>query len=213
MIRFYCANCEQKIKASDDYAGKKGECPKCKNAVVIPQLDNVPSPSLQNDKMVSFGCSMCPAQLQAPESSRGQIIACKECGCYAEVPLEAKKEEPALSGGGNIQLEQPTLPDNSEYGSNSAVAEIMNSRARKTGAIGRRKLPIFIDVILYPLNVPGLTMLGIFVFTPLFFFLISFLLLSLGPLGMILLAPLAIAFGLINWVVRLYTFWYFAECI
>ena len=37
VIRFACTFCGQHIRVSQTYAGKKGKCPKCRNAVVIPQ--------------------------------------------------------------------------------------------------------------------------------------------------------------------------------
>lgn len=39
MIRFTC-KCGKHIKVEDKYAGKKGKCPQCKEAVRIPQSDN-----------------------------------------------------------------------------------------------------------------------------------------------------------------------------
>jgi len=38
MLRFHCNNCGHKIKAPDEYAGRKGKCPKCQQAVKIPNL-------------------------------------------------------------------------------------------------------------------------------------------------------------------------------
>ena len=49
MIRLQCKNCGQKIKVSDQKAGKKGRCPSCKNIIVIPTLESkVPSGSSEN---------------------------------------------------------------------------------------------------------------------------------------------------------------------
>ena len=36
MLRFQCSNCGFKIKAPDEYAGRKGKCPKCHQTVSIP---------------------------------------------------------------------------------------------------------------------------------------------------------------------------------
>lgn len=40
MIKFHCKNCGQKISVPKIHAGKKGKCPKCKNIVVVPRVEN-----------------------------------------------------------------------------------------------------------------------------------------------------------------------------
>lgn len=76
-----------------------------------------------------------------------------------------------------------------------------------------RKLPWFIDVFCYPISAPGLTILGIYVLTPVILSLImSALAYVLGALS-ILLIPLGFVFLIINIVVSAYMFWYFGMCI
>jgi hypothetical protein len=43
MIKFSCENCGRKIRAPEIHAGKKGKCPKCKNIVVVPKLEDIGS--------------------------------------------------------------------------------------------------------------------------------------------------------------------------
>jgi DNA-directed RNA polymerase subunit RPC12/RpoP len=40
MIQFHCEYCGQKFKVTQDSAGKKGRCPKCKNVIVVPKVEN-----------------------------------------------------------------------------------------------------------------------------------------------------------------------------
>ncbi len=44
VIEFRCQNCNQKICVPKVHAGKKGKCPKCKNAIVVPKSDTQESP-------------------------------------------------------------------------------------------------------------------------------------------------------------------------
>lgn len=124
-----------------------------------------------------------------------------------------------MSKTSDIQLQPSALSEqDSDNALHSTMAELMNARASRNNKsesenIRRRKLPFFLDVFLYPFNGSGLMMLGIFVFMPVIFELIALLLLSLGTLGVIIVVPLGMAFWLINWIIRLYIFWYFAECI
>lgn len=42
VIRFKCKNCGQKIRVPDLHAGRKGKCPKCKNLLLVPEInDNI----------------------------------------------------------------------------------------------------------------------------------------------------------------------------
>ena len=38
MISFQCPACGKKLKVKDEFAGKKGKCPKCGNVINIPAL-------------------------------------------------------------------------------------------------------------------------------------------------------------------------------
>lgn len=42
VIRFRCPQCNQEIKADESLAGRKGACPRCGEAVVLPLPDNDP---------------------------------------------------------------------------------------------------------------------------------------------------------------------------
>lgn len=45
MIQFQCKNCGQRFKVSDQKAGKKGKCPKCKNIIIVPREALAPAKS------------------------------------------------------------------------------------------------------------------------------------------------------------------------
>jgi len=63
-----------------------------------------------------------------------------------------------------------------------------------------RKLPWFIDVFCYPASVPGLTILGIFVFTP-------------AILRLVGSRRAGLALSAVDFIVTAYMFWYFGMCI
>lgn len=75
-----------------------------------------------------------------------------------------------------------------------------------------RKLPWFIDVFCYPISVSGLTILGIYVFTPVVLDLAGLGLSVVGyPALLSMLVVLALA--AIDLIVTAYVFWYFSMCI
>ena len=83
MIEFHCKNCGQKLSVQDQNSGKRVKCPKCKNIVVIPEIENLNAvdshtdsprrPSPASASMVSFHCPRYDDNMQAPESSRGKL--------------------------------------------------------------------------------------------------------------------------------------------
>jgi len=79
-------------------------------------------------------------------------------------------------------------------------------QAEQDERTGERKLLWLIDIFLYPVSVPGLTNLAIFIGVPLLVSAVTFL---LGPLAFTLTIPIII----VNILIRLYMYWYFAECI
>jgi DNA-directed RNA polymerase subunit RPC12/RpoP len=49
VIKFRCENCGQKFSIHKNNAGKKGRCPKCKNIVIVPELESTNSTLRQGD--------------------------------------------------------------------------------------------------------------------------------------------------------------------
>lgn len=76
-----------------------------------------------------------------------------------------------------------------------------------------RKLTSFIDVFFYPISTPGLTILGIYVFTPVIFHLIKSELGTVFGTFRILWMPTQLLFAIINLIVTVYLLWYFNTCI
>jgi len=64
MIKFYCKNCGQKIKAPKLYAGKKGKCPKCKSPVVVPPATKSKSVKNSHNLLSEASLDFPPSSLQ-----------------------------------------------------------------------------------------------------------------------------------------------------
>jgi len=228
MIRFYCKNCNQNIKVGDNYAGKKGKCPKCKNMVVIPNPANPATGAVNepdaigqlqeigraNELKITFKCQMCEADIDVSQSCAGQIVECPQCGCYAQSPEEETKFE---SGLPVLNDSHQTDAFNKRGSENNAFVEQMrtchpNNRTNKEET-PQWRLPWFIDLFLYPASASGLSILAIILFTPLIFELILFCLAQvLGPFR-IMLMPLGICFLIADFIIAAYMFWYFGVCV
>lgn len=196
MISFYCDDCGRKIKVSPAHAGKKGKCPNCRAVVVVPPEQTTAPIELEHNKLpsvplVRFSCVMCSQSMTAPESKRGEIVACPNCGSFAEVPVKE-----TLANEPEVTYETEEIPEEEYF-----------DYARKSiqpdeGYSGKRKLPWFLDIFLYPVSDSGLINLGIFVGVPL----------TISLVGRFLM-PMLCFFLVIRFVVGLYFCWYIAECV
>jgi len=232
MITFCCKNCNQKISVAETLAGRKGKCPKCKQLLIVPESntphqvtnqisphnESLPEAVAEGKKLISFKCLMCDSDIQAPKSSIGQVMECPECGCYVEPPQEKPKANTPSLETEDWHKNQSVGNADREDHVFAAVGISMETHSKRTKAdeseqIGTRKLPVFIDVFLYPISAPGLTMLGIFIFVPVILDLISRFLMLAGPIGLIIGLPLNMIFGLVGLVIWGYFFWYFGLCV
>ena len=180
VIKFHCKNCGQKIRVPQTYAGKKGKCPKCKNMVVIPKAKGASLPISQSDSAES--------EISSKYSDFDLT--------FLDVP---QKEKDLSQPAG-----QDSMPD-------KALEDLQGPEESldtdKSEPVGKRKLPWLIDIFIYPISIPGLTNLAIFIGVPLL----------INILGTILPIRLSYLFGLVSMAVNIlvffYIYWYFAECV
>ena len=191
VIKFRCKNCGQKIRVPEIHAGKKGKCPKCKSIVVVPKTESASQVASQ-------------AQPSFPE------ITPKVFGPdprLFDMPQEMKAANQASS--------QQLVPDTT-LEDTQRLREAMTIGSIKSEPRPERKLPWFIDILLYPTNKAGLTMIGIIVGVPflfgLVFALIAFLTMIFPPF--LILWPIFSILGLIiGLLFGMYLYWYLCECV
>lgn len=187
MIQFRCKYCGQKISVPEIHAGKKGKCPKCNNVVVIPEAKGVGQPAGQSD------------------SAKSQISSKHTDLTFLDVP---PKEE---------VLSQPTRQDSMPDESLEDLQEPGEGlETEKSEPVGKRKLSWLIDIFLYPISIPGLTVVGIIIVIPL---LIDILVKILSRAALVFLPLLVFStlFKFTGFIIKiilwLYMYWYFCECI
>jgi len=94
MIRFRCKSCGQKIKVSDEYIGKKGRCPKCREVNIVP---NISEELVGPDDWQVAGRAQDTSQApDAPANNEPYKLAeeTKQCPyCGESIPETAKKCE------------------------------------------------------------------------------------------------------------------------
>jgi hypothetical protein len=108
------------------------------------------------------------------------------------------------------------LPEEAKSSNQSAPADQTSERLQEleeelatdeAEPVPERKLPWLIDIFLYPISTPGLTILAIVIVTKL---LIDILVTLLGPVfGIFVWAPSLV----INMIIFFYAFWYVCRCI
>jgi len=167
MIKISCKNCGQKFRVQDKYPGKKVKCPKCKNIIVVPEIQPTSSTTNQTNS-------------GAPE------VSSKSYAYDSSLPAMQQKDKIQ-----DLPLSQPDISEKTaEY-----EQELEEESAEKTAALAQRKLPWLIDIFLYPLSISGLIHLVIFLCAPIFISLIYQLLLQqIWPISELIIAILYLLF-------------------
>ena len=175
MLRFCCEKCGCKISVQDKNAGMKAKCPKCKNLLIVPKKSNT----------IDFICQNCGQKISVLKNS-GQKGRCPNCKNLITVPgtekvvIKAKKAEPDdttsyLSGSEGLTLlevpEELRIQDlvekNPEAEQNNDEQKIYRTtQVKETVPEGKRSLPWFIDVFLYPIGGSTLVHLVLLSFLP-----------------------------------------------
>jgi hypothetical protein len=175
MIEFCCKNCGQRFRLRQSDAGKKGRCPKCKNVLIVPKLEN---------------SSCAPEQGVSKDKQQGSKYSAYDLSLLDFPDVGETHERPVDKSGQDSEQ----------------IAKIAEESDGCKEFAAERKLPWFIDILLYPTSQPGLITIGII-----------FLLKLLTDIAAIVLLC-CFCGGILGLIVRIvisysYMYWYFSECI
>lgn len=175
MISFHCKKCGKKIKVPEEHVGKKGRCPRCRAIVVVPKP-------------------------KAAEPARSQSDL--DSGKKSETPPPAtdttqKHEDEGPQTGWDDAFAQ-TIEEAQDY--DDRIQEQQEQEQEQTERTGQRKLPWFIDFFLYPISLPGLINMGIFILLPVLLIVRQ-------------LFPIPLIWSFLTLIVTVYMYYYFIECI
>jgi DNA-directed RNA polymerase subunit RPC12/RpoP len=137
MIRFHCKNCGQKFSVPQTNTGKKGRCPKCKNIVVVPKVEDTKSVANQTRPGAS------------EIGSKDSILDSR----LFDVSQEGK-----VAG-------HPTAQESVSDKALDDLQKLKSGKVEPEPA-PERKLPWIIDIFLYPANFHGMIFLTIAVLVP-----------------------------------------------
>lgn len=102
MIEFRCGNCNVKIRTPDEFAGRKGKCPKCGAYIVTPGPGGnggataaapKPPPVTDKNELIQYKCTKCKSVLESPTSMAGRDDVCPACGTPNKVPYTKQQLE------------------------------------------------------------------------------------------------------------------------
>lgn len=145
---------------------------------------------------------MCNREKEEPEASRGKLIECPHCSCYVAVPSEhmpAQKAEASVQPPKEDDVSDERL-EQLERGEGETAEPELES-------VAERKLPWFIDILLYPISKGGLSTIAIIL-----------LLKLLTDIAAGLLTCCVCVGGILSLIIRIiivysYMYWYFSECV
>jgi len=173
---------------------------------------------------IRFYCDNCGYKSTVSESYAGKQIRCPKCYYIIFIPKIKSTGTTGQSSPGKtktssqysdydltlLNITEKEKIQNQQAGISEETdeyeQELEEESQAETEPATQRKLPWIIDIFLYPISTPGLIMLGIFVGVPL---LIDILMRLVGTFAVVLIFPSVI----INIVIRLYLYWYIAECV
>jgi hypothetical protein len=168
--------------------------------------------------VLRFTCPHCSVKLTAREERAGKRVLCPHCKGKITLPLP-KQPEPATLPQNDIQLIDPPKPldgtlldlknvrpndDSGERNEEELLSSILPKSASEY--TGERKFPWPLDILLYPLNGPGLMFLGLVLGVPLAMY-------AIGSLSLMVAMMLRVPFLIVRCLLGLYCVWYLAECV
>ena len=90
--------CGGRLRAQDEWVGRKGRCPKCGNAIVISrpsepfygqsaQAEPPTAPTASEMASSTVSCSSCGARLKVPNAVMGKQGVCPKCRQRFTIPV------------------------------------------------------------------------------------------------------------------------------
>lgn len=141
MIKFTC-KCGKQIKVDDKFAGKKGKCPRCKEAVIVPvENDTVWWAEKSTPKLEADICSRCYETI--PSGSPRKIVD-EQTVCIKCDELYFKKQQ----SRNDIQYQK----DQNSKRKNSGPVRYQKGKSSRTAAIVGFFIGILLVNSLYPLG-------------------------------------------------------------
>ena len=163
--------------------------------------------------MLHLKCAYCGQKLKVPETSAGKTGKCPKCKGRIAVPSSPAPASAALPKTTpldgrlfDVPQSQPTAEQDRDERMRELEACARLGFSSDPQYAGERRLAWPIDILLYPANTAGLTMLIIVVGIPVF---LGLLVQFSGPFAMVIGLPAFI----IDVLIRLYAIWYYAECV
>ncbi|MFA7485150.1 MAG: DUF5684 domain-containing protein, partial [Phycisphaerae bacterium] len=109
MIKFSCSRCGQSFTVSEEYAGKKAACPKCKNPVLVPSVSQ--TEKVKQPQLIKFHCPHCSQKIGLALKYSGKTVRCAKCKQPLKVPLASA---PTIPVHPKPTITQPKPKDQTE---------------------------------------------------------------------------------------------------
>src|SRR5579885_3735263 len=98
-IQFRCPSCRRSLKVKDAWAGKRAECPACKQVIPVPaastnvDVEELAAAALSEQpqeqaeqKTIDFPCPFCDEKIEAGTDLAEKRMPCPHCGRIVKVP-------------------------------------------------------------------------------------------------------------------------------
>lgn len=171
---------------------------------------------------MEFHCTHCDCKLTVPETRVGKKGRCPKCRETLTVPAPEVERKGSLHDVKLLDLPKPDEAEDPQGDSDESVAAYeqlsgaLGGRLTDREEIPERKYPWIIDIFLYPLNLPAVTMLLICAGIPfLLRLMVIFFKGATGAMGILII--FWVISLMIHWTITLllvtYMFWHFCQCV
>jgi phage FluMu protein Com len=183
MIRFSCKNCGRKLKIADAFTGKKVRCPKCKNAITVPDAP-LPKPA-QSQKASKTDSKITDYELTLLDAPNDKVQTQAVSQNLISVPQN------------ETELEQESTTEETEIPGERTLPWIIDIFLYPISKPGLMMLGL---IIIVPLFIKILRKI------------LSYAALGFPPL-LVAAGIVAIGGIFIRVILYMYFYWYFCECI
>jgi len=163
MIKFDCKNCGEKFSVPEIHAGKKGKCPKCKNIILVPQIQDT-SPLITQSKTSN--------QKSAPKDSPHGLT-------LLDVPKKDKPKDQSTIQEYKKELEEEPKIDQTEPVLKRKLPWLLDIFLYPTNKAGLTMMGIFIGIPLLMEVFVGVLNLVASQFPPFYVVAVFFLIVNL----------------------------------
>lgn len=97
-----CSSCGRLLESPSGLAGRRVECPACRQPLIVPRdVLEIEPPSYSDEYRLAFSCPVCAGEVVARREDAGRYAVCPHCAAAFDVPQGGRALEPVAVAAPN----------------------------------------------------------------------------------------------------------------